>query len=103
MNKGEAQVLAPVFIIVASVTSSTTFTKELGHLNSNLGKHVHQLGHHIAITLGIDEAGGFSQIPHPASSSDPMNIFVHIIVASVTSSTTFTKELGHLNSNLGKH
>ena len=36
MNKGEAQVLAPVFIIVASVTSGTTFAKELGHLNSNL-------------------------------------------------------------------
>ena len=38
MNKGEAQVLAPVFIIVASITSGTTFTKELGHLDSNL-KH----------------------------------------------------------------
>ena len=105
MNNGEAQVLAPVFIIVAGVTSSTTFAKELGHLNSNLrhgqlnwqerdstnwneiinrvlyrsysfthlGKHIHQLGHYVTVTLGIDEAGGLAQIPHPAGTSCVQN------------------------------
>merc|ERR1719474_2402362 len=103
MNKREAQVLAPVFIIVASVTSGTTFTKELGHLNSNLGEHVHQLGHHITITLGIDKAGGLAQIPHPASSSDTVDIFVHIIRHVVVDDMRHVGNIQSSSSNCSSH
>merc|ERR1719474_591620 len=102
-NKGVAQVLAPIFIIVASVTSGTTFTKELGHLDSNLGKHVHQLRHHVAITLRIDEAGGLAQIPHSASSSNPMNIFVNIIRHVVVDDMRHVGNIQSSGSNSGSH
>ena len=40
---------------------------------THLGKHIHQLGHYVTITLGIDEAGGLAQIPHPAGTSCVQN------------------------------
>merc|ERR1711922_83028 len=74
------QFLAPILIVIAtSVTTRTTFSKELGHLNSNLSEHVHQLGHHIAITLRVNKTRCLAQVTHSACSSNPVNILVDII------------------------
>merc|ERR1719339_882741 len=72
--------LAPILIVVASsISSSSTFTKELRHLNPTLGQHIHQLWHDITIPFRVDEAGRLPQISNSTSSTDPVYILVHII------------------------
>merc|ERR1719239_714842 len=73
-------ILAPILIVVpTSISSRATFPKELRHFNSNLGEHVHQLGHDVAITFRVNEASSLAQIAHPPSPANPVHIFIHIV------------------------